>query len=545
MKDVLFDNASVLEKTKQAGMWGASMADSLSWGQLWNAVESETKAKHKELDVGSDEYYEFVAKRFTEIVDHTQVVDGILQRSQFMRNADGLSKMATSFMGEPTKQYNMAASALYDAKNTKGEARKKAVAKLGRTAMSLAVAGIANACAQSIIDAMRDDDKEKKYWEKWLDAFIGDEDDAFFQKLGNVGDTINPLTYVPYIKDALSILQGYDVKRMDMEAISKAWDATENLYKAITKTGKYTLAEASASFFAEVSRLFGLPVANVKRDLKSAVTTFAIETDNYLMQYRIEKFMLDINYAYNKKNFMDILFNAYNNDSEAYEIIYKDLLKSGYSEKTIKNGMETRMMKAEGVEEVKELEKRFMTPETNKQYDNSLKRIQSSQTWKSASSTQRKDAEADLHSFLTSDSEDMEATRAEARALGIDETEYTLWQLAKGMANNDGKDGLSTKERAAAIQKLDLDSDTEWDLYLFKNETKGATYARDNGVSADTYADFIEALYKVDKPTKNGNYGSFTQDEATEAIKKLDGLSRKEKAALWQSVNTKWKKNPF
>jgi hypothetical protein len=153
MKDVLFDNASLLERTKQAGMWGASMTDSLAWGQLWNAVEAETKAKHKALEVGSEAYYETVAKRFTEIVDHTQVVDGIMQRSQIMRSPDALTKMATSFMGEPTKQYNMAVAAAYDAINSKGETRKKAVARLGRTATALAVAGIINACAQSIIDA--------------------------------------------------------------------------------------------------------------------------------------------------------------------------------------------------------------------------------------------------------------------------------------------------------------------------------------------------------------------------------------------------------
>ena len=548
MKDILFDNASVLEKTKQAGMWGASMADSLAWGQLWNAVESETKAKHKGLEVGSEEFYEAVAKRFTEIVDHTQVVDGIMQRSQFMRSADGVAKMATSFMGEPTKQYNMAISALHDAKNSKGDARKKAYTKLGRSAMSLAVAGIVNACAQSIIDAMRDDDKEEKYWEKWLAAFVGNEDDKWFQKFGNLGDTFNPLTYVPYAKDILSVVQGYDVKRMDMESISKMWSATENLYKAITKTGKYTLAEASASFFAELGRLYGVPVANVKRDIKSAVMTFAIETDNYLMQYRMEKAMLDINYAGNSKNFVDILFNAYNNDSEAYELIYKDMLKSGYDADKIKSGMETRMKKAEGVTEASELKKRYMTPETEKKYDSSLKRVQASQTWKSASSTQRKEAEAHLYSFLTEDGKEMEATRAEARALGIDETEYTLWKLAGEMVNADGKGDLKAKEKAAAIQKLDLDSNTEWDLYLFnidEDKAKGARYAREQGVSADIYADFKEMLYEVDKPTKSGTLGTFTQDEVTKAIRNLNGLSQKEKRALWQSENLKSKKNPF
>lgn len=536
MKDILFDNASVLEKTKQIGMMGASMADSLAWGQLWNAVESETKAKHKELEVGSEEFYEAVAKRFTEIVDHTQVVDGILQRSQAMRDTDGIAKMATSFMGEPTKQYNMAISAAHDAKNSKGEARNKAYAKLGRASMSLAVAGIVNACAQSIIDAMRDDDKEEKYWEKWLDAFIGSEDDKWFQKFGNLGDTFNPLTYVPYAKDILSVIQGYDVKRMDMESISKVWSATENLYKAITKTGKYTLAEASASFFAEIGRLFGVPVANVKRDIKSAVMTYAIETDNYLMQYRMEKAMLDINYSYNNKNFVDILFNAYNNDSEAYEIIYNDMLKSGYDVDKIKSGMESRMKKAEGVEKSSELEKRYMTPETEKKYDNSLKRIQSSQVWKSASPTQRKEAEADLHSFLTSDSDSMEKLRAEARASGVDETEYTLWQLAIEMADQpDGQKGSGSydlKEKAEAINSLDL-GDKEIAYFFGKGLNASSKEELDEtlnaGIDLKEYVNFKAATSDM-KADKNAKGNSIPNSKKKKVVNYLNnaGLTDEE-----------------
>ena len=487
MKDVLFDNASLLEKTKQVGMWGASMADSLAWGNLWNAVEAETKAKHKGFEVGSEEYYETVAKRFTEIVDHTQVVDGILQRSQIMRSPDALTKMATSFMGEPTKQYNMAVSAAYDAINEKGDARKKAVARLGRTAMSLAVAGIINACAQSIIDAMRDDDKEKDYWEKWLAAFMGDGEDTNLLN-SNLGDTINPLNYVPFAKDVISVMQGYDVKRMDAEAISKTFNALKNMHKAVTGTGKYTIVEASANLFAETARLYGLPVANVKRDIKSLVMSFAIETDNYLMQYRIEKAMLDINYAGNGKNFMDILFNAYNNDREAYEYIYKDMLKSGYDAEKIESGMEPRMKKAEGVEKTTELTKRYMTPEDEKKYDSSLNKVKSSDVWKSANAEQRKDAESNLYKFLTSTAEDVEKIRAEARAFGVDETEYTLWQLAKEMV--DDNSSMDAKEKAEAIGMLDL-GDSEI-AYFYSTKVADEAYA--NGIDMTNYAMFKGAV---------------------------------------------------
>lgn len=530
MKDVLFDNASLLEKTKQVGMWGASKADSISWGLLWNAVEAETKANHKELEVGSDAYYETVAKRFTEIVDHTQVVDGILQRSQIMRSPDGLTKMATSFMGEPTKQYNMAVSAAYDAKNLKGDAKKKAVTRLGRTALSLAVAGIINACVQSIIDAMRDDDKEKDYWEKWVVAFKGDGEETKLIN-SNLGDTFNPLGYVPFAKDIMSIMQGYDVKRMDAEAISKTFNAVTNMYKAVTGTGKYTIAEASAQLFAEVGRLYGLPVANVKRDIKSLVTTTAIETDSYLMQYRMEKAMLDINYSGNSKNFMDILFNAYNNDREAYEFIYNDMLESGYDAEKIQSGMETRMKKAEGVEKSSELSKRYMSPDDEKKYDSSLKKVKSSKVWKSANATQKKNAEADLYNFLTSTTDNMKKLRTEAKAYGVDETEYTLWQLAIEMADQpkgeEGSGSYDYKEKAEAINSLNL-GDREIAYFFGKGLTESGKEELNDvlseGIDVQDYANFKAATSDM-KADKNANGKSIPNSKKRKVVNYLNNAN--------------------
>lgn len=527
MKDVLFDNASLLEKAKQVGMWGASMADSLAWGQLWNAVEAETKSKHEELSVGSSAYYETVAKRFTEIVDHTQVVDGILQRSQIMRESGALTKMATSFMGEPTKQYNMAVSAAYDTKNSTGDVRKKAVARLGRTAAALAVSGIINACAQSFIDAIRDDDKEKDYWEKWLAAFVGyGEDDKFINS--NLASTFNPLSYVPFAKDILSIMQGYDVKRMDTEAISKTFNAVTNMYKSVTGQGKYTVVEASAQLFSEIARMYGLPVANVKRDIKSLVMSLATETDSHLMQYRMEKAMLNINYAGNSKNFMDILFNAYNQDSEDYEFIYNDLIKSGYDAEKIQSGMETRMKKAEGVEKASELSKRYMSPDDEQKYDNSLTKIKSSKPWKSANATQRKAAEAELYEFLTSDSDNIAKVRKEAKSFGVDETEYTLWQLAIEMADQPkgqkGSGSYDYTEKAEAINALTL-GDREI-AYFFgqglNESSKEELYdALDAGIDLKEYVNFKAATSEM-KADKNASGNSIPNSKKRKVVNYLN-----------------------
>ena len=74
-----------------------------------------------------------------------------------------------------------------------------------------------------------------------------------------------------------------------------------------------------------------------------------------------------------------------------------------------------------------------------------------------------------------------------------------------------------------------------------------ANYARDNGIEGEIYIKFLDSLDKADKPTKSGKYGTYPQEEAYAAIKSLEGVSRQEKAILWQSVNASWnvKNNPF
>lgn len=566
MKDVLFDSDTAVDRVKSVTMWGAGAMDSLAWGQLWNAAEAETKAKRQELNPGTEAFYEAVAKRFTEIVDHTQVVDGILQRSQIMRSADSVTKMATSFMGEPTKQYNMMMQAAYDAKKTSGKDRKGAVKKLVRTASVLAISGVANAMAQAIIDAVRDDDKEKEYWEKLLASFKE-----------NLGGTFNPVGYIPFAKDVLSILQGYDVTRMDMESIEKLVSAGQNMIKALSGEGKYTVGGAAINLVAEIARLAGIPVSNLKREITSFAMLAAVESDNYLMQYRMEKWMLNMND--NGGKFVDILFNAYQNDKDAYEIIYADMVDSGYDPEKIKTGMETRMKKDQGVDKVSDLEQRYLPPFLQPEYDKVLGSVKQSHLWGAADEEQRDNLEGRLYTYVcgTEEANDLYETIEDGKSYGIDETEYLLYKLALEMYDTPNKsgelDGAPTNaEKAAAILAIGNLSDSEiaylWDTekgyeayasgvdmgayvgYLGSGETINLDKmieAMDYGIGTDTYIDFLDMLNKYDQPSKSGKMGSFTQDEATAAIAAMPGLSSSQRAYLWQSVNKSWKSknNPW
>lgn len=492
MKDVLLSSDSLMEKVKQAAMAGAGKADSFAWARLWNAAEAETRDKRPGLKPGTEAFYQAVGARFSEIVDQTQVVDGLLQRSQIMRSPDALTKMATSFMAEPTKTYNMFVNAVYDLRHATGkDGRSNAKRALARTSAALVVSFAVNAVMQSIVDALRDDDKERDYWEKFLTAytgFTGEEETAldYWNSFwdGNLEANFNPAGYIPYFKDLVSIMQGYDVSRMDMEPVSKVLEAASNMKKALSGEGKYSVAGASANLLAEVSRLLGIPVANLKRDIQAGITTAAIETDNYLMQYRIDKSLLNMGYQGNTKNFYDILYNASINDREAYETIYADMVASGMPEDKIRNAMESRMKRDQGVESVGDLELRYLSPSQERRYNSTRNSMAGSSVWTAASRDQQEAAEKDLYDLTVGNDsgEKLQEKIAAGAAYGISEADYLLYRLA---------------------------------------------------------------LHVADQPTENGNLGSYTGEEVQTAIDMLPGLDDEARAYLWEAAGKSEKSNPY
>ncbi|MBQ2743389.1 MAG: hypothetical protein IJF32_11375, partial [Oscillospiraceae bacterium] len=290
---------------------------------------------YADMQPGTQGFYDAVAKRFTEIVDHTQVVDGVLQRSQIMRSSNAINKMATSYMAESTKNVNMFVSALRDfAQTEKGEARQEAGQRLLRTSISLIVSFAVNAAlGQSFIDALRDDEKEKKYWERWLEKFKG-----------NMVDAVNPLQYFPYIKDVVSLMQGYSVERMDMDGIENIIEAGKNLVASFSGDSKLSTAGTLNNMCAVVGTMFGFGTANVKRDVRAAAREVAAATDSYVVEYLMAKATYSIKYEKNRGDFYDILRRAYENDKEAYNIIYSDMRKNGFKKDDIEEKMKTQTM---------------------------------------------------------------------------------------------------------------------------------------------------------------------------------------------------------
>lgn len=220
-------------------------ADELTWAHIWNACVHEAKT---DFHLTGEAAYQKAGERFSEAVDRTQVYDSVFSRSGMMRSSDNAMKMATAFMAEPTTSLNMLVDAVYQVKN--GNAPKSYGT---RVVGSLVAAAALNAILQSIVTAARDDDDDKTY----LEVYLG-------QLLPNMWSNLDPAGQIPMLKDVVSIFQGYDVSRADMNLFADLYDAVQAMDSDTISTGQKINRLAGA-----LSAFVGLPYKNVARDVQS------------------------------------------------------------------------------------------------------------------------------------------------------------------------------------------------------------------------------------------------------------------------------------
>lgn len=493
-----YNAATAIERINDFASKGAELADAATWGALWNACEWEVAKTVKPSEIGETAFLQKTAELFTDVVEQTQVVDGVLQRSQIMRSGADLPKMASAFMGEPIKALNMFFRA-WDAwrYTTNPTTRKAAGKKLARTVGTLAVTNAINAFVQSLVDAARDDDKEKTYRQRVLSAYLGEVDSENTWKenfnavvLGNLGSSINPINYFPYIKDVMSVLEGFEVVRADADVLKSIINTTVAFSKALQGEGNKTVVYAFINFAGAASAVLGIPVKNLTREVLAGFDTFIRAAENYALMYEFEKFKYRVSGDGNASRFIYILYKAkQGEDAEVYEHIYSDLIKRGLSEKQIRDGMERLMKEEEDVKKVEDLSARYLTPDEQRQYDKTMRNFSSSAVWGKATSEQRKKATDKLYSVVVMD---------------------------------------------AAGEKL------------LKKIEDGAEY----GIDAETYILYDLACDVADATNKNKDERnkSINQDESEAAVEMLAGLSEDAKEFLWALPNKKWadsKNNPY
>lgn len=252
-------------QTEAALSFAPEFADKIAWTQIWSACKR--KAADLNPNLSGDALLQKAGEYFTDVIVRTQVYDSTLSKSGLMRSKSAFLNMATAFMAEPTTTLNMLQHSLSDAKMGKPRAALRTVGSVFGSVML-------NALLASIVFAARDDDEDKTYLEKYFAAVTSD----FL-------DGINPLTMAPIVKDAWSLLQGYDVERSDMTLMSDTISRIKSLVQTLSNLdpkaeGKELeeqnreLRNQVISAATAVANLFGIPFDNVVRDIRALFNTF-------------------------------------------------------------------------------------------------------------------------------------------------------------------------------------------------------------------------------------------------------------------------------
>lgn len=240
-------------------------ADQITWTAIWEAAKRQTAAQNPGLH--GEALLQKAGELFTGCIEQTQVYDSVFSRSGYMRSKSGSVQAMTAFMAEPTTTANMITEAMR-------QIRSGSKAKAAKMMASVATAIVINSMLASIVYAARDDDTEKTFWEKYFGSLAE-----------NLADGFNPFTYIPFVKDIYSLFQGYDVSRSDMSLFA-------DLYKAVTKLAKVwgkrneemdeeelkewkeNLLSGSLSCLDSLANLIGVPIRNLRRDVKAFLNLF-------------------------------------------------------------------------------------------------------------------------------------------------------------------------------------------------------------------------------------------------------------------------------
>lgn len=296
LRQQMTGEATIREDIANKAGYILEKGDEFAWKRLWYAAEKKVEAT-TDLKKGTEEYYKAAADIFNDIIDKTQVVDSVLNRTDAMKSKSGLTKLTTSFMSEPSKTYNMVYRAYSDFKRGKGNAGEL----LGVMSAYVLNAALTAAFA-SVVSAMRSREKEKKYGERWLDAFVGD-----------FTDNINPIGYIPFAKDVVEIAVNTALKKWNngsndlaTKPISEAVKAVSNLAEIMDEDSKLS---KWGNFYKASNALdiAGIPISNTLRDMGALYDTLIYDVlDDVNLQYDRDKKVYNMEGKNSKGDYINV-----------------------------------------------------------------------------------------------------------------------------------------------------------------------------------------------------------------------------------------------
>ena len=385
-RSLLTGETSPRDKINAVSFFLLEKGDEAAWKRMWYAAEKKVEDTTN-LKKGTEEYYKAAAEIFNDIIDKTQVVDTVLNRTDAMKDKSAMARTVTSFMSEPSKTYNMVYRLAYDVKRGKATAGEVGSVLSGILVSSAMVSAVA-----SVISAMRDRDKEKKFGERWLDHFFGD-----------YLENINPINWVPIAKDILSVVinslrgkSNYN-SNLSTKPITDFLDAIKELYDIkIGKSKKGVLG--SAYKMSNALNIFGISAHNMLRDIGAVYDTVIFDSplSDTKAQFERDKLMFNIKHQNDKgtydnlNRFLKTALKAYtlgDNDTGNYivgkmkemipdDVVERALQRSLSKDETI-SAMAEKKLNGEDYTEEKEslLEQSYTEEMINKAVDSAYSKL--------------------------------------------------------------------------------------------------------------------------------------------------------------------------
>lgn len=222
--------------------------DELTWTYIWLCTKRQIHRQHPDLKINSKEFLEKTAERFSYIIRDSQVYDSAMVKPLIMQSKSFFVKAITSFMNEPLKGINQSVRAWLQWKNGKISG-KQCARVFATTYCSSLLAGALSA----FFYAARDDDEDETYWEKYVTAVTS-----------KAVEGIIPFYSIPFVKDIISVFEGYGAERAEMSLLVDAYQAIMLVLNE--DADPWDKLEKG---YAKLLNAFGVPASNLVREARA------------------------------------------------------------------------------------------------------------------------------------------------------------------------------------------------------------------------------------------------------------------------------------
>ena len=321
----------------------------------------------KALDVGTDAYYRAVADIYNQIIEETQPNYTTMQRPQLLRTENSLMQNLSMFKTQPFQNFNI----LYDALGNL-HAKQTAHTNMGtpetaeelKTAKRRAVWAVTSQVAQMAVfagmtlawnllrgkTAGYEDEEEDEMTASSLLTGIGKDmigGGAAMIPFGSdvwefVSSKLFDETY--YGMDAVTVTALVD----SVTAFGGMSDLLFNTAKTMMDNEEVDWSEVALkadNYFDDIGKAMGIPYESVVNLFNAMYLQGAkAVSGKYVGEYLSMKLTTSTErYA---SDYYKHLYKAYKNDRAAYNAIYKDMLRSGFTREKIDAALK-RLKKAE------------------------------------------------------------------------------------------------------------------------------------------------------------------------------------------------------